>query len=109
MGLFSIIDVLFIAAHYLAWGIAVLGIPVSVVLLFANLSLGAAPAAMIAALLLLAAGLAVILMPKKVAEHVPVLHKLLAPAGALCVVAVVVAGVAFFLNGALPALNLLFA
>lgn len=109
MGLFSVIDFLFAGTQYLVWGIAVAGVPASLVLLLANLPLGLFSAAIFVATLLLAAGCAVVFMPKEVADHVPAARRLFMPAIALVVVAAVLGAAVYFLNGGLPEVSLLFA
>ena len=112
MALFSIIDALFIGTHYLAWGVSVLGIPASLVLIIANITSGIGAMGASFAFLLLAAGLSVLIMPKpisnKVSPKVPVLKRLMPVALALCARAIIIAGAVYYLGGGLPELNLPF-
>lgn len=62
--LFGVIDGLLVGTRFLAWGIAMLGIAGSVVLMVANLPLGLSSAAVFLAALLAAAGVGALLAPK---------------------------------------------
>lgn len=109
MGLLSTIDGLLVFARYLAWAIAVVCVPISLVLVCMNLPLGIGSAAVFLAALLLAAGLAVLLMPRVVAERIKGIEGFRIPAVVLCVVAVALMGITYALSGGFPEINLLFA
>ena len=109
MGLFKTIDGLLVGARYLAWGIGAVGIVASVVLFFANVSLGFASATVFVAALLLAVAVALLLWPKQLAKG-PLEGRGKYVVGSVALaVAVLVAAVVYFVNGGFPELNLLFA
>lgn len=109
MKLFDITDGLLSGTRYLAWGIAVLGIIGSVVLFFANLSLGFASAAVFLASFFLAIGVVLLLMPKQLAKgKLEGTKKYIIGAVAL-IIALVIMGIVWFSNGGFPAINLIFA
>lgn len=108
MKLFDSIDGLLVGTKYLAWGIALVGILASVILLFANLSLGVASAAACLAALLLSVGVTLLLLPKQLAKGILGSNKRFVIGGVAVVFAVAVMGIAYFTNGSFPALNLLF-
>ena len=109
MGLFKLIDGLLIGTKYLAWGIGVAGIIGSIVLFFANISLGFASAAVFIAALFLSIAVTLLLWPKQIAKGI-FAGKVKYIIGAIAfVIAVVVIAIVYFSNGGFPALNLLFA
>lgn len=109
MGLFGTIDGLLGGTRYLAWGIALVCIPASLVLLVANLSLGITSAAACLAALFPAVGVTALLLPAQLAKG-PLANDRLRVIGAVaCVIAVAIVGVDFFLAGGMPELNLIFA
>lgn len=108
MKLFESIDGLLVGTKYLAWIIALICIPVSAVLFFANLSLGLSSAMVCVAALLLAVGVTLLLLPEKLVKG-----KLAGKnRNIIGIVAVVVAaaimGITYFSAGGFPELNLLF-
>lgn len=109
MGLFKCIDGLLAGTKYLAWGIGVVGIIGSIVLFFANISLGFASAAVFIAALFLSIAVTLLLWPKQLAKGI-FASKVKYIIGAVAlVIAVVVMAIVYFTNGGFPALNLLFA
>ena len=109
MKLFDTTDGLLAGTRYLAWGIALLGILGSVVLFFANLSLGFASAAVFIASFFLAIGVVLLLLPKQLAKgKLEGTKKYIVGAAAL-VIAVMIMGIVWFSNGGFPAINLIFA
>lgn len=109
MKLSDSIDGLLDGTRYLAWGIALICIPVSVVLFFANLSLGLASVMVCIAAFLAAVGVAVLLLPKKLAKGFLTDKKKRYIIGTVSIiVAVAVMGITYFSVGDFPALNLLF-
>lgn len=108
MKLFETIDGLLVGTKYLAWGIALLCIPLSVILLFANITMGFAAVMVCIAALLLAVGVTLTILPGKLAKG-----KLAGKArfilGAVAIVlAVVIMGITFFSSGGFPTMNLFF-
>ena len=108
MKLFESIDGLLVVTKYLAWGIALVCIPVAAILLFANLSLSLASVMVCAAALLLAVGVTLLLLPEKFAKG-KLAGKNRNIIGALAVVlAAAIMGITYFTAGGFPELNLLF-
>ena len=108
MGLSKVIDGLLVGTHYLAWVLAVVCIPGSIVLMLANLTLGIGAVAVFLAALLLAVGLSVLIMPKLVSDRIEVAKKVRIPAVILCVAAVALMGITYAMCGGFPVINLLF-
>lgn len=109
MKLFETIDGLLGATRYLAWAIALVGIVGSVILFFANLSLGFASAIVFVAALLLSLAVTLMLLPEKLAKgKLADQRKRMTVGCVLLVLAVAVMGVTYFACGGFPALNLIF-
>lgn len=108
MKLFESIDGLLTGTKYLAWGIALLGIPLSVILLFTNFSMGFAAVMVCIAALLLAVGVTLTMLPEKLAKGKLAGKMRFIVGGVAIVLAVAVMGIAFFTTGGFPALNLIF-
>lgn len=108
MKLFDSIDGLLKGTRYLAWGIALLGIVGSVILFFANISLGMTSAAIFLATFFLAIGVTLLLLPKQLAKGILEGNKKYLIGTVALIVAFVVAGIVWFSNGGFPEVNLLF-
>ena len=108
MTLFKSIDGLLIGTKYLALGIALLCIPLSVILLFTNISMGFAAVMVCVAAFLLAVGVTQILLPEKLAKGKVDVKTRFVVGGVAIVLAAVVMGIAFFTAGGFPILNLIF-
>lgn len=109
MLLFQTIDNLIISTWYLGWGIALAGIPMSVVLFLANLSLGAASAATFVAAFLMCMGVSLLLLPKALAKGPLANRRKRNITGAVALVlAAAMMGIVYFSFGDFPAMNLLF-
>lgn len=108
MGLFKIIDGLLVGTKYLAWGMGVLGIILSIVLFFANISLGFASAATFIAALLLSVAVTLLLWPTPFAKGVFGGKGKYIIGGICLALAVLVFAIVYFVSGGFPALNLLF-
>lgn len=109
MKLFDSIDGLLAGTRYLAWGIALLGIVGSVVLFFANLSLGLGSAAVFLATFFLAIGVTLLLLPKPLSKGKLEGIKKYGIGAVAVVIALIVMGAVWFTNGGFPAVNLIFA
>ena len=108
MGLFKCINGLLKGTKYLAWGIGVVGIIISVVLFFANIPLGFASAAVFIATFFLAIAVSLLLLPGKLAKGI-LSGKFRYILGSVAlVIALVVIAVVYFSNGGFPELDLLF-
>lgn len=68
MKLFKMIDGLLVGTRYLAWGIALLCIPLSVIMLFMNFTMGLPAVMACAAAFLLAVGVTLTLLPEQLAK-----------------------------------------
>lgn len=109
MKLFDTTDGLLVGTRYLAWGIALLGIIGSIILFFANISLGFPSAAVFLAAFFLAIGVVLLLIPKQLAKAKLEGNKKYV-IGAVClVIALVIMGIVWFSNGGFPSINLIFA
>lgn len=108
MKLFDVIDGLLVGTKYLTWGIALAGIFGSVILLFANLSMGSGAVMVFVAAFLLSVGVTLLLMPKQLAKGKLESNRRFAAGGVAVSLAVIVMGITYFANGGFPALNLLF-
>lgn len=109
MKLFKSIDGLLVGTRYLAWAIALLGIVGSVILFFANISLGFGSAAVFIATIFLAIGVTLLLLPKQLAKGKLEGNKKYIVGAVSVVLAAVVIGIVFVTNGGFPAVNLIFA
>lgn len=107
MKLFDTIDGLLVGTKYLAWGIALLCIPLSVILLFANIAMGFASVISCVAALLLAVGITLVILPEKLAKGILAGKTRFIVGGVAIVLAIAVMGIVFFVIGRFPALNLL--
>ena len=108
MKLFETIDGLLVGTRYLAWGIGVIGIAVSVVLFFVNLSLGFASAMVFVAELLLSIAVMLLLLPERLAKGKLAGNKRLVIGAAALVLAAAIMGITYLVSGGFPAMNLLF-
>ena len=108
MKLFEVIDYLLIGTRYLGWGLGVLGMACSVVLIAANLSLGIASAATFLAALLMSVGVFLLLLPKAFAKGILEGNKKYIVGAAALILATAVLGVVYFSTGSFPAINLIF-
>lgn len=109
MKLFKIINDLLVGAVYLSWGIALAGIPISVILFFVNLSLGAASALVFAAAFLMCIGVTLLLLPRAWAKGPLANSGLRGIVGASALLlATAIMGIIYFSIGDFPKLNLLF-
>ena len=108
MGLFKIIDGLLVGTKHLAWAMGLVGIIGSIVLFFANISLGFASAAVFIAALFLSGAVSLLLWPKKLAKGFLGGKVGYIIGGIALVIAVAVMGIVYAVCGDFPALNLLF-
>lgn len=109
MMLFKTIDYLLVGTRYLGWGIALAGIVLSVVLFFANLSLGIASALTFVAAFLLCVGVTLLLLPRTLAKGpLAKVKKRNTVGGIALVLAAAIMGIVYFSIGDFPPLNLLF-
>lgn len=109
MKLFGVIDGLLVGTRYLAWGIALVGIFASFVLLVANVPLGLGSVASCIALFLLACGTVLLLLPKRLAYGGLEGGARFAIGAVVLLVACAVMGIVCLTNGGFPPLDLLFA
>lgn len=109
MKLFETIDGLLVGTKYLSWGIALVGIVGSIVLFFANLSLGISSAMVFVAAFLLAVGVTLLLLPKALAKGPLSNASMRNGIGAVALIlATIIMGITYFTTGGFPELNLLF-
>ena len=108
MKLFETVDGLLAGTKYLAWGIALLCIPFSVILLFVNFSMGIPAVMACAAAFLLVVGVTLAILPEKLAKGKLAGKNRLIVGGVAIVLAVAVMGITFFIAGGFPARNLIF-
>ena len=111
MKLFNTIDGLLVGTRYLAWGMGLVGIAGSVILLFVNIPMGMAAAATFLAALFFSVSVTLLLLPKRFTEGEPENtggHKRSMIGAAALVAAIAVMGVIYLINGGFPVLNLLF-
>jgi hypothetical protein len=104
MKLFDIIDGLFFGSKYLVWGLSLLGILGSLILLFINISLGFASAAVFIATFFLALGVTILLLPKKLVQ----VNKRYIIGAISLAIALGVIGVVYVTNGGFPQIDLIF-
>lgn len=100
--MFKTIDGLFIGIRFGVLGLAALGIAGSVILFFANISLGLLSALLCVAAFALCAALVLLLMPGQMTK------KRAAAAAVGLVLAFAIAGITYYTNGGFPQMNLLF-
>ena len=108
MGLFKTIDGLLIGTRYLCWGLGVLGMAGSVVLMAVNLSMGIGAVMTFAAALLLSIAVTLLLLPDQIAKGALKGNKRYIVGAVLLILATAVMGIVYFANGGFPALNLIF-
>ena len=101
---------LLIGAKNLFWGIGLVGIPVSIILIFANFKRGFKAVVLMIAALCLSVAVTLVLMPNSlIGLLVGTLQtNRIAISGVLGLVAMVMAGLVCFSKGDFPKLNLLF-
>ena len=104
MKLFDIIDGLFFGSKYLVWGLSLLGILGSLILLFINISLGFASAAVFIATFFLALGVTILLLPKKLVQ----VNKRYIIGAISLAIALGVIGVVYVTNGGFAQIDLIF-
>lgn len=109
MKLFESIDGLFIGTRYLVWVLGVLGMIGSVLLFFVNIPLGFASAAVFLATFFLSIGVTLLLIPKKLSKGKLEGNKKSMIGIIALIIALVIMGLVWFINGGFPAINLLFA
>ncbi|AMC94554.1 hypothetical protein AOC36_11400 [Erysipelothrix larvae] len=108
MKLTKVIDALFIGTRYGSWGMGVLGIILSVILAFANLSMGLGPTLLCVAALFVSLGITVLLAPQKLSDRFMKSNNKVT-AGVVCILgAAIIAGLTYYTNGGFPIMNLLF-
>lgn len=110
MMLSNVINGLFIGIRYLVWAMGVIGIPVSIILLIANIAGGIGAIGIMLALLLLSVAITLMLMPSSLVEKLPegIQEKRFLVGAVAVIIAAALAGIAYFTNGGFPSLNLLF-
>lgn len=108
MMLFRVIDALFIGTRYGVWGMSLLGIPLSMILMFCNLANGWSATILFFAALLLSCALVLLLMPKQFSQEDSLetnRHRI----GAICILfSVLLAGAVYLVSGGFPQINLLY-
>lgn len=106
--LFKVIGSLFVGTRYGVWGLSLLGIPLSLVLMFCNLSNGWETELLIFSALLLASSLTLILLPKVFIQEES-LETNRFTIGICCMfVSVIIAGIIYLMVGKFPPINLIF-
>ena len=108
MMLFTTIDYLFKATRYGSWGIGILGVIASAILVFANLSLGGASALLFIATLLVSIAVVLLLAPHKLVSERIADKKRYIISGTCLGIAIAVGGLVYLTNGGFPEVNLLF-
>jgi len=108
MMLLKTIDYLLKATRYGSWAIGLLGIVVSAVLVFANLSLGIFSALLFVATLLVSIAVSLLLAPSKIVSDKIADKKRYIISGTCLGIAIAVGGVVYLINGGFPEINLLF-
>lgn len=106
----EVIKMLLVGTRYLVWGMGVVGIPLSIVLLFANIKGGLASVAIMFALVLLSIAVTLLLMPGGFVDKLPetLQSQRMVIGGILIFVAMAIAGLTYFRNNGFPELNLIF-
>ena len=103
------LNLVFNVVRYFAWGIGILGIPLSIILIFANVKNGFKAVVLMVSILCLSITLTLLLMPAGVIGILPAVlqaNRIIIGVVALCIAAVV--GLfSFFSKGKFPKLNLL--
>ncbi|MCH4168882.1 MAG: hypothetical protein LKF42_06500 [Streptococcaceae bacterium] len=108
MGLFKVIDGLFIGTRYGVWGISLLGIIASIILIFFNIGMGLGAAMVFIAALVLSVGLTMLLLPASFIKGKLAGNKRYIAGSVFMVLAFVIMGITYFSNGGFPDVNLLF-
>lgn len=108
MKLFEVIDYLLIGIRYGSWVLGVIGIIGSVILGFANVSLGFGAVLIFVATLLLSITLTLLLAPSKLAAKYISNNRKFIVSGIAFVAALVITGIVYWTNGGFPELNLIF-
>lgn len=108
MMLLKTIDGLFVGTRYGAWGLGVLGIVGSIILVLANFTNGLASMMLFVAALSLSLGVSLILLPKWFIKGDLLQSKRFIIGGVAITIAAIVAGAIYFINGGFPPINLLF-
>lgn len=104
----NVIDGIFKCTRYGVWGIAVLGILASALMIFTNIGLGFGSVMISVALLLVSIAVTMLLMPKAIFKNYELDTKKIVISIALLVIAAAIAGITYFAVGGFPALNLIF-
>lgn len=108
MLIFKTIDALFIGTRYGVWGMSILGIPLSLILLFCNFTYGLGAILACFAALLVSAALTLLLVPKVVLKNDFLNSKQYILGGLFLIAALCFMGVCVLVSGGLPEMNLLF-
>lgn len=112
MMLLKTIDGLFIATRYVVWVLGLLGIIGSVILAFANFSLGFYSVLAFIAAFFLSIAVALLLMPGALAKKYLISEGFQSKRLVISVIAMIIAvaliGFVYFINGGFPDMNLLF-
>lgn len=108
----KIIDGLFLGTYYLSWSMGVLGLVGSIILGVLNVSLGLPSILIFVSTFALSLAVSVGLMPKEVEELgcIPwqLVRKKMTIVFVSLIIAIVIAGGVYFINGGFPPLNLIF-
>ena len=110
MILSDVINWLFIGTRYLVWAMGLIGVPLSIILLVANIGGGIGAMGLMVATLLLSIALTLMLMPNSLVEKLPegLQEKRFLIGIVAVIVAAAFAGIVYFTAGGFPSLNLLF-
>lgn len=108
MKLFESINVIFVATHYLVWGLGLLGIPASAALALINLPLGIPSSLTFVATFFLSVAIVLLLVPKKLSCGILGSAIRFVVGGIALLAAVLIMGSVYFALGGFPALNLVF-
>ena len=109
MMLLKTIDYLLKATRYGSWVIGLLGIVISAVLAFANLSLGLSSTVLFVATLLVSIAVSLLLAPGKIVSGKIADKKRYIISGTCLSIALAIGGIVYLINGGFPEINLLFA
>lgn len=106
----SVIGMLFVATRYIMWGIAIVGIPISIILIFANIKRGIKAVLLMIAALCIAISVALVAIPSSLIVILPIVLQAnrFVIGGILGLVALAIATLVCFAKGEFPELNLLF-
>lgn len=108
MGISKTIDGIFIATRYGVFGLSVLGILMSFILILFNMNSGLGAIMTLIATLAISSSAALLLAPESLLNDRISVARRYAIAGVLAVIALIIMGVTYFLMGGFPDLNLLF-